>query len=968
MEHEENNQQERRGFYSGSLRIDEKSLEEPEIDDEQTRKRWLEEMINSSEFLNDQRETIFHWKALMAQNCDPSKFDIHIITQSHLDMAWLWRYAQTRRKAIRTLTKVVYHAEKYPQFRYALSSPQLLAWVKEDDPILFAKVKELQKEGKIELVGGSWVEPDCMMPSGEAMIRQRLYGMKFYNEEFHTLPRVEWFLDSFGYNVGLPQILKKSGADYFWTSKLNWNKQTDFPFVYFNWKSPDGTQLLTSNFGQFKEVFENWNKNCYGRHPLIPKSKREWNYQDDYSKLKDHVNLEKVINPIGYFAGKGDGGHGPTHQDVAELLKFPKLAESQGLNAHWSSVEQFFKDVEVFSSDLPIWTDELYLETHRGTFSVHSSVKRHNRRFESLLTATESLATIISTFDSDYTYPYNLMEKTWKMVLLNQFHDVLPGSIIPEVLDDVYELWEQCDKNINIILTDCLSRIQTENGENFIFFNPLSWARTSRVFIPFSETILPSESISLDEMGKPPEIVLVMYSDFGEERIFCQPVAEEFQDDMKNRPAGWWTIIEIPAFGFCNAKLELGTSSSLNVSVQDGSDPKITNDLVSIKLDPKTGAIVELKSPQINQGKNLVHGKENFLIQGYVDRGYDGYPAWNLSKKYWEKPKNYDQTKDLKISILDKGPIFSTLLIKRTLGNSPVKQWIRLFKDDPVIYGGWAADWQEEKTMLKLVLDSTTGANEVSVDQMYCIHHESSLPETPCDKARFEKVMQKFVDVSTRDNSWGVSVINEGKYAFDCSAGRIRLTIHRAVKYPSPCAESWVHQERALRKETEGTKPPKYSGIGKCSARFAILPHNGGVLVDKLQNKQIFVRRTADEFNSPIISHKILENTKNVNYEKLSVPNIQFLIQDNVQIVAVKPNEWQKTKSIIIRLNEISDRKTSVNLFLPSELSNLIQQVIETDLLERPLENQDFLYNSVESELKFEIGAFEIKTFKFLLK
>ena len=235
------------GRCSGSERLDPNQFSERDIDNQKSAQHWLDDQIHQPSFRKEMEDLFHQWEFILKPESF-STYHIHMVGQSHIDMAWLWRFEQTRQKGIKTLQKVIFHAERFPdQFKFALSSPQLLQWVKEDDPELFVKIKALQKQGIIELVGGSWVEPDCMMPSGESIVRQRFYGMKFFWEEFGTLPEVEWFLDSFGYNRGLPQLLIKSGSKYFWTSKLTWNKQTKFPFIYFNWKSPDGASLLTAN-------------------------------------------------------------------------------------------------------------------------------------------------------------------------------------------------------------------------------------------------------------------------------------------------------------------------------------------------------------------------------------------------------------------------------------------------------------------------------------------------------------------------------------------------------------------------------------------------------------------------------------------------------------------------------------------------------------------------------------------------
>ena len=946
----------KKGKYSGSERLDPIQFEEPDIDNDSTRKIWLEDSINSPDYQQEVRNNLLRWKNVIGETLDPGKLHWHMVGQSHIDMAWLWRYAQTRKKAVKTLEKAIFHADWFSDFfKFAISSPQMLDWIKQDSPILFNKIKDYHKKGHFELVGGSWVEPDCMMPGEESIIRQRLYGMRFYRDEFGMLPETEWYLDSFGYNIGLPQILTKSGAKSFWTTKITWNQNTKFPFVNFLWKSPDGSELLTTNFGQNTEILESWNDYRYGYHLLKDTGRKKWNYATDYADFKDHIDLNQIIPDVGYFFGLGDGGH----QNMAEAVNFEKIGKEVNMHFRWSSIQEIYSNLEQYKEKLPIWEDELYLETHRGTFSVHGEVKRHNRRLETLIRSTESLAALMSISDPAFEYPYELLERTWKIILLNQFHDVLPGSSIVEVYDDVFDLWGKCDENISQVLDNCFEKICSDKYPLGIF-NPLSWKRNARIFVPISDV---DPNISLDAKGKPPMAKFRYLSDQSEEFTICQPVAAEFSDDMKNNSAGWWMILEISGYETITGRITLENYESNPLFITSDNIPRLANGVTSVSLDPKTGAITEIKSVNVNNGENLVFGKKSFLVEGYKDRGYDGYPAWNLSKKYWTKPKMYSQTQDVKIEVLDEGPIFSTLKISKMIGESFISQNLRLFKDDPIVHCFWSADWKEIKTMLKITLDTETCAKEVTVDEMYCALPQSTLPETPADKARYEKIMHQYADLSTPDNRWGIAMINEGKYAFDVSAGRIRMTLHRAVRYPNPSAESWVLKERDARKHIDKSKPPLYSGIGPISARFAYFPHSGGCLTKLNKKPNPEIKKMAEEFNFPAIIKKV----KIAHDNSFQLNDFQFLVQDNVHLTAIKRNEWEKRQSIILRFAEVTGNSTQTTVFLPVQLHKKILEIRECDLLERHLTDQTVVVDKMENVLKFSIGPFEIKTFEMIL-
>ncbi|MCP4761481.1 MAG: hypothetical protein GY870_06845, partial [archaeon] len=304
--------QDRIGHYSRNIRLDVSKFKEHDPDDGKRAQKWK----NGKKKPRNVDKKIKNYKKKISKTTDPEKIQVHMVGESHIDIAWRWRLAQTHRKAYVTFKKAVYHSKKFPDtYNFALSEPLLLDWIKEEEPELFKEIQDCVKAGNIELVGGSYVEPDCMMPSGESFVRERLYGMRFYKNNFNYLPNVEWFLDSFGYNYGLPQILSKSGAKYFWTTKITWNIQTTFPFVNFWWEGPDGTRLLTSNFGMGTHPLVSWEKFQSGRRLLRENGKKVWNYTDDYSELINHVS-EEFCPHVGCFFGKGDGGHGPTYKET----------------------------------------------------------------------------------------------------------------------------------------------------------------------------------------------------------------------------------------------------------------------------------------------------------------------------------------------------------------------------------------------------------------------------------------------------------------------------------------------------------------------------------------------------------------------------------------------------------------------------------------------------------------------------
>jgi len=952
------------GHYSGNRRLDCINLEEPDADTEKVRERWLKA---NREILIKRRLRM--WKTYCPEF---ENLIIHQVGESHIDCAWMWRYEQTRKKAQVTFRKAVLHAKMFPEtFCFALSQPLLLEWIKQDDPKLFKQIQATVKAGNIELVGGSYVEPDCMMPSGESFVRQRLYGMRFLRNNFGNLPNVEWFLDSFGYNFGLPQILIKSGAKYFWTTKITWNRITTFPFVNFWWEGPDGTRILMANFEMNMDSIINWAKYNVGRYLLKRDSNKVWNYSMDYSKLKEHVG-EEFCPHVGCFFGKGDGGHGPTHKEVAYANEQAKLSIFK-----WSRVKTFYEEIEKYSERFPVWNDELYLEYHRGCFSNHSEVKRHNRMYENIIVSLEILALLTSFLNSEYRYPVNTFETLWKITLKNQFHDVLPGSSIPEVFDDCWDDWKDQDQmienimsNIGIALTSQKSVEREDNSTKIILFNQVTWERNSRVFIPLNVF---EKTPKLDKKGKPNYAAIKILIGEDNTQYYCQPVAADLDNEVDPFPAGWWTVIPLKPLSYTpviltllndQESVEMSKKSSFNVS-----NDIISSESITVKLDPTKGAILELTSPNVNNGKNLLIGGSSNLTQGFLDAGTPQDPdqhAWNLTPEYWKFPLDLSNDRDVNIEITELGPIFTTLKITRTLGISSVIQKITLFLNCPEIFMEYLTNWKQKDVMLKLIYNTSTIAEIVTADAAYCAIESKTKPETPCDKARYEKICHKYFDLSTPDRKWGLSILNEGKYAFDVNGGIMKLTLLRVCKYPIPAVEAWVNIERDENERKFQHKVPKYSGLGPFSCRYALLPHKGGALRDSKGSPNVVVKRKAEEFNKPVLvipsnNFKIVQE----NLEKLGSPLIQ-INTPNIFLEALKIKEWDETGTIIIRLVESSGVSSRAKITFSSVFSEKLQAINSTDLLERKIHPR-YNWDKDNGVLSFDIGKFEILTFELVL-
>ena len=425
------------------------------------------------------------------------QFSIKAVGNSHIDMAWLWPWTETVEVVRDTYTTALQLMREYPDFTYTQSSAQTFEWLEQKYPDLFHQIQERVKEGRWEIVGGMWVEPDLNMPDGESLVRQLLVGKRYFKNKFGVDVNIGWNPDSFGYNWQLPQIYKKSGFDYFVTQKISWNETTVFPHKLFWWQAPDGSRVLTY-------------------------------FPDGYSNGVDAVHIggdvamyvpKTGFPELMHLYGVGDHGGGPTQQMMDEIVRlkdpsvaFPKIS--------FSTSKAFFSDLQhsLDRGDLkpPVWNDELYLEYHRGCYTTQSETKKLIRQNEELLQNAEKFAAL--SYLGNHEYPHSILEESWKKLLFDHFHDIMPGSGIAVNYEDaaknLREVQLEGEKVLNTALGDLTARVDTHGeGIPVVVYNPLSWQRTDSVVVEaqspkpdqhfevrdFAGQLMPSQIISADD-------------------------------------------------------------------------------------------------------------------------------------------------------------------------------------------------------------------------------------------------------------------------------------------------------------------------------------------------------------------------------------------------------------------------------------------------------------------------------------
>ncbi len=423
----------------------------------------------SDEYYESVKNTLdFMDKEFYQKECGKNPISMSCIGQTHIDIAWFWTVMQTREKAQRSFATAINLMNKYDEYKFMSSQPLLYQFVKENDPLLYEKIKERIKEGRWEVEGGMWIEPDVNLSSGESLIRQIYHGKKFMRDEFGVESHILWLPDCFGFTAALPQILIKSGIDRFFTTKMVWNETNKMPHSLFMWRGIDGSEIFTSiDFN-----------NDYKIDP-----------QNVLNACENFKDKELTNNRFLIF-GWGDGGGGPSRQQLEYQRRLekgipgmPKLV-IESANNYFDKVEADFAKNTKELCDLPKWSGELYLELHRGTYTFMSESKRFNRKCEIELMETEGLS-VWNMIINNNPYPQTELKKALLVIMLNQFHDILPGSAVKEVYDISYAEYTETLNKLETIKENTLCQlahnIKTDGG--VLVYNPTSFVQSGTVHL-----------------------------------------------------------------------------------------------------------------------------------------------------------------------------------------------------------------------------------------------------------------------------------------------------------------------------------------------------------------------------------------------------------------------------------------------------------------------------------------------------
>lgn len=861
------------------------------------------------------------------------KLNLVAVGQSHLDAAWRWRKRQTIIKARATFTKAIRHMKEYPEFTFAQTSPAYYAWMKQRYPALYAKIKAAVRRGQWLPFGGMWVEPDLNMPSGEALVRQRLYGMRFFKDEFGKMPDVEFCQDTFGFAWSLPQILAKSGARIFGTGKIFWNDTNDFPIGMFHWRGPDGTTLPTilMHFGYFLPI--NYGKKYPDIYRLMKEKTKPgidhvFDYRVPLKKIRQAQSKDLMLDTVfGY--GLGDGGHGPIE---AEMLVVNTLRHLYPNRFKYCREGDFYKQFAPHFDRWATWNAELYLELHRGVLTTNALTKRYNRKMEILLEDCEKACTMASLLGA--AYPREEISSCWKAVLFNQFHDILPGSSIYEVYLDAFEDYEGARVTLESILQSAMARIASafpgsggKGGKSLVVYNPLSWQRLSLVEVPVDHPAAAAGPGRLEETSPG-----VQRASNGSCLV---PVA-----------IGSTCIAPVSADAVANVAKDMEKPSNAARVEERGTDILLENANISCVVDKRTGYLTSIKN-KVSGIEGLAGPGNRILLFGDEPKRY---PAWEIDDKYLTKPIAVEETCK-SIKVIERGPLRCGVEVIHVHDKSTFIQRIFVQSGDDLVRCSMDVDWHQQKTLFKLGFPVATARDDVVSDIPYASVTRPIVPKTAREKARWEYSCQKWIDVS--DGKAGVSLLNDCKYAFSMAGNEVRLSVLNSPEYAGRAKETKFV-------DPDESSVPKYvDQFMHENIQYAVHVHAGDWRGDTW--------RKALEFNDPVRCRVIEPLAGHVTGGKIDpTRGLVSCKPDSVAVTAFKVHEDEQDtanpRAFIIRVVEMAGTgPVEARIMLPEQLRVVAADLL--DLLELHVDSSRTV-RVVDNEVTFTIGPHEIATLR----
>ncbi len=694
----------------------------------------------------------------------PPQGELALVGHAHIDLAWLWPWSETRRKLRRTFSTSLSLMERSDDFRFGQSSAQFYAQVEEDDPKLFTELAARVKTGEWEILGGMWVEPDTNMPSGESLVRQILYGQRYFERKFGVRPDVCWLPDTFGFTPALPQLLRQGGIEGFFTIKVNWSETNCMPSDLFWWEGLDGGRVLAHTFDNPMDG--------YNGHVRPDCFLQTW------KNFRGKVHHPASMLTVGY----GDGGGGVTPEMVereTQLRDFPALPR-----ARWTSVKNYFAEARssAAAQDLPVWSGEIYLELHRGTLTTQSGVKCLHRAAEQALIAAEAVASVAHLMGAEA--PQSL-ESLWRLVLKNQFHDILAGSSIREVYEDAEAELAKVIASAHAAQQSSLGAIIAglDKGgaeDALVVVNSALSARNLRL------RLSDGSAIATDDAAPPLGVMVVDRA------------------RLKARPG-------------------LAASAA-----------HLENDFLSARIGPD-GALESLVHKAT--GREALAGRGNQLWTYPVDKPRQ-FDAWDIEDDYAQRGEELTDVE--RIELVENNAHCASIRICRRYRSSTIVQTLALCANSRRLDIETEIDWHERRVLLRTLTPAAVRSAEATFECAFGVIKRATHANTSWEQAMFEAPAHRFVDLS--EPGFGLALLNNAKYGHSARGNVLGLSLLRSPVYPDPLADEGAQKfayalmphagewyDSGVREEAEDLNRPLLaaSASGLAIGRFAPIRVSG---------------------------------------------------------------------------------------------------------------------------------------------
>ncbi|WP_263382142.1 alpha-mannosidase [Granulicella arctica] len=789
----------------------------------------------------------------------------HLTGNSHIDVAWLWPWTETVDAVKRTFGTAAQLMSEYPNYTYTQSAAQYSEWIAEKYPQMNAEIKQRIQEGRWELVGGMWLEPDLNMPDGESLVRQLLVGQSTFNRLYGKTTRIGWNPDSFGYNWQLPQIYKRSGVDYFVTQKMHWNDTNQLPLKLFWWESPDGSKVLT----YFPHDYANDNL--------------------DPVRLSRDLASARSFAPGGNemmdLYGVGDHGGGPTRAMLDEgdhWMQPDKIVP----HSEYGTAQSFFTTVEgkvgpksptwnymtlakgdtalptpeAGQISVPTWKDELYLEYHRGVFTTQADHKKNMRDSEEWLLDAEKYASL--AWLDGRKYPGDELTAAWKHVLFNQFHDLAAGSGIGIIYKDAQKDYNQVHWAANEVSSKSLKTVDAQidtrasAGVPVIVFNSLGWERAGVTEV---EVQMPSASDGITLLDAKNQVV---------------PSQVLSHDAKTNTFHVVLRLQEVPSLGYVVLHAVDGVKKFPTDLKSSGTT--IENAALRVTVDPKTGCVTSLFDKK-SSFETIASGGCGNELQAFKDTPKE-YDAWNVDPGTFDVPPTLLHMID-SVKLTEQGPLRSVIQISRTWQSSKFVQEIILYAGADHAIVSNDIDWHETHVLLKASFPLAASSDNATYEIPYGTIERPTTRNNSFEKARFEVPALRWADLG--DGKHGFSLLNNSKYGYDAVGNQLRLTLLRSPTWPDPDADREQHH-----------------------FVYGLYPHAGDW-------KQALTVRHGYDFNYKLKAEQVAAHSGAMKPEH----SFASIAEKNVVLTAVKKAE--DGDGLVVRFYEWAGKGGSVTITIP---------------------------------------------------